>query len=213
MKCPFCSFEESKVIDSRPTDEGERIRRRRECMSCAKRFTTYEVIDTVPIAVVKRNGEREFFDKHKLTLGIERACQKRPVDAAQIASTIEAELQNSIITEITSKQIGELVLAHLRDVDIVSYIRFASVYREFQDVESFMAEIKNLFCLCEVKRSTVWMVALAVAHRYQKLTVNSLYKIKHANPLFFCEDTCISFGSLATCFIFKVIICFGCPRA
>lgn len=144
MKCPLCNHPDSRVLDSRPIDDATSIKRRRECIACGKRFTTYEVIDTVPIAVVKRNGEREFFDKHKLTLGIERACQKRPVDAAQIASTIEAELQNSIITEITSKQIGELVLAHLRDVDIVSYIRFASVYREFQDVESFMAEIKNL---------------------------------------------------------------------
>ena len=151
MKCPLCNHPDSRVLDSRPIDDATSIKRRRECIDCGKRFTTYEVIDTVPIAVVKRNGEREFFDKHKLTLGIERACQKRPVDAAQIASTIEAELQNSIITEITSKQIGELVLAHLRDVDIVSYIRFASVYREFQDVESFMAEIKNLNKLAKKK--------------------------------------------------------------
>ena len=151
MKCPLCNHPDSRVLDSRPIDDATSIKRRRECSACGKRFTTYEVIDTVPIAVVKRNGEREFFDKHKLTLGIERACQKRPVDAAQIAATIEAELQNSIITEITSKQIGELVLAHLRDVDIVSYIRFASVYREFQDVESFMAEIKNLNKLAKKK--------------------------------------------------------------
>ena len=151
MKCPLCNHPDSRVLDSRPIDDATSIKRRRECSACGKRFTTYEVIDTVPIAVVKRNGEREFFDKHKLTLGIERACQKRPVDAAQIAATIEAELQNSIITEITSKQIGELVLTHLRDVDIVSYIRFASVYREFQDVESFMAEIKNLNKLAKKK--------------------------------------------------------------
>lgn len=151
MKCPLCNHPDSRVLDSRPIDDATSIKRRRECSACGKRFTTYEVIDTVPIAVVKRNGEREFFDKHKLTLGIERACQKRPVDAAQIAATIEAELQNSIITEITSKQIGELVLAHLRDVDIVSYIRFASVYREFQDVDSFMAEIKNLNKLAKKK--------------------------------------------------------------
>ena len=151
MKCPLCNHPDSRVLDSRPIDDATSIKRRRECSACGKRFTTYEVIDTVPIAVVKRNGEREFFDKHKLTLGIERACQKRPVDAAQIAATIEAELQNSIITEITSKQIGELVLTHLRDVDIVSYIRFASVYREFQDVDSFMAEIKNLNKLAKKK--------------------------------------------------------------
>ena len=144
MKCPACNFSDSRVLDSRPAQEGASIRRRRECPNCGKRFTTYEVVDTVPIAVVKRNGEREFFDKHKLTLGIERACQKRPVDAASIASLIESELQNSIITEISSVQIGEMVLDQLREVDIVSYIRFASVYREFQDVDSFMEEIKSL---------------------------------------------------------------------
>ena len=144
MKCPACNFSDSRVLDSRPAQEGASIRRRRECPNCGKRFTTYEVVDTVPIAVVKRNGEREFFDKHKLTLGIERACQKRPVDASAIAAAIESELQNSIITEISSVQIGEMVLDHLREMDIVSYIRFASVYREFQDVDSFMAEIKSL---------------------------------------------------------------------
>ena len=144
MKCPACSFQDSRVLDSRPANDGASIKRRRECPSCGKRFTTYEVVDTVQIAVVKRNGEKEFFDKHKLLLGIERACQKRPVDASAIANAIEAELQNSIVTEINSKQIGELVLEHLREIDIVSYIRFASVYREFQDVDSFMAEIKSL---------------------------------------------------------------------
>lgn len=132
------------MLDSRPIDEGTSIRRRRECPSCGKRFTTYEVIDTVPIAVVKRDGRREFFDKHKLAIGIERACQKRPVDAAEIAASIETELQNSIVTEIASKDIGEMVLRRLREIDIVSYIRFASVYREFQDIDSFMAEIKSL---------------------------------------------------------------------
>ena len=144
MKCPVCSFTDSRVLDSRPIDEGASIRRRRECPSCGKRFTTYEVIDTVPIAVVKRDGRREFFDKHKLAVGIERACQKRPVDSAGIAASIESELQNSIITEISSKDIGEMVLTRLKEVDIVSYIRFASVYREFQDIDSFMAEIKSL---------------------------------------------------------------------
>lgn len=144
MKCPACNFQDSRVLDSRPIDDGSSIKRRRECPSCGKRFTTYEVVDTVPIAVVKRNGDREFFDKHKLMLGIERACQKRPVDAGAVAAAIESELQNSIVTEITSKQIGEMVLEHLREIDIVSYIRFASVYREFQDVDSFMAEIKTL---------------------------------------------------------------------
>ncbi len=144
MKCPVCDFADSRVLDSRPVEDGASIRRRRECPSCGKRFTTYEVVDTVPIAVVKRNGEREFFDKHKLTLGIERACQKRPVDPSAIAASIESELQNSIISEIASKQIGEMVLERLREIDIVSYIRFASVYREFQDIDSFMAEIKVL---------------------------------------------------------------------
>ncbi len=151
MKCPVCNSQDSRVLDSRPVEDGTSIKRRRECPSCGKRFTTYEVIDTVPIAVVKRNGDREFFDKHKLTLGIERACQKRPVDAAAVASTIEAELQNSIVTEITSKQIGEMVLEILREIDIVSYIRFASVYREFQDVDSFMKEIKSLGKLSKKK--------------------------------------------------------------
>ena len=144
MKCPLCSFSDSRVLDSRPVEEGTSIKRRRECISCGKRFTTYEVVDTVPIAVVKRDGSREFFDRHKLALGIVRACQKRPVNAEGIASAIEAELQNSIVTEISSKNIGEMVLARLKECDIVSYIRFASVYREFQDIDSFMEEIKNL---------------------------------------------------------------------
>ena len=144
MKCPVCNFLDSRVLDSRPANDGASIKRRRECPFCGKRFTTYEVVDTVPIAVIKRNGDREFFDKHKLLLGIERACQKRPVDASAVANAIESELQNSIVTEITSKQLGELVLEHLRELDIVSYIRFASVYREFKDVDSFIAEINSL---------------------------------------------------------------------
>ncbi len=154
MKCPTCNHPDSRVLDSRPVDDATSIKRRRECPACGKRFTTYEVVDTVPIAVVKRDGSREFFDRHKLMLGIERACQKRPVDADAIASAIETELQNSIATEITSTQIGELVLAHLREVDIVSYIRFASVYREFQDVDSFMAEIKSLNKLARAKNTS-----------------------------------------------------------
>ena len=144
MKCPVCNSPDSRVLDSRPIDEGTSIKRRRECPSCGKRFTTYVVVDTVPIAVVKRDGRREFFDKHKLILGIERACQKRPVNAEEIAASIEAELQNSIITEISSKDIGEMVLTRLKEIDIVSYIRFASVYREFKDVDSFMNEITKL---------------------------------------------------------------------
>lgn len=144
MKCPACFLTDSRVLDSRPVDDGSSVKRRRECPHCGKRFTTYEVVDTVPITVVKRNGKREFFDKHKLKLGIERACQKRPVNSEEIASAVELELQNSIAVEISSRDIGEMVLARLREVDIVSYIRFASVYREFADIDSFMAEIKSL---------------------------------------------------------------------
>lgn len=144
MRCPACNNPDSRVLDSRPVEDGTSIKRRRECPSCGKRFTTYEVIDSVSIAVVKRDGRREFFDRHKLMLGIERACQKRPVDADEVATAIETELQNSLVTEISSKDIGEMVLAHLKDIDIVSYIRFASVYREFKDIDSFMEVIKSL---------------------------------------------------------------------
>ncbi len=144
MKCPVCNHSDSRVLDSRPAQDGTSIRRRRECPVCQKRFTTYEVIDTVPLSVVKRNGEREFFDKHKLQVGIASACRKRPVDAHAVATAIEQELQNSIMNEITSTQIGEMVLYHLREIDAVSYIRFASVYREFQDLDSFVAEIRSL---------------------------------------------------------------------
>lgn len=132
------------MLDSRPVDDGASIKRRRECANCGKRFTTYEVVDTVPITVVKRDGRHEFFDKHKLIVGIMRACQKRSVDAEGIAAAIESELQNSLITEISSVEIGEMVLEYLREQDIVSYIRFASVYREFQDIESFTEEIRSL---------------------------------------------------------------------
>ena len=151
MKCPVCNFNDSRVLDSRPAQDGASIRRRRECPACGKRFTTYEVVDTVPIAVVKRDGSKEFFDKHKLILGIERACQKRPVDPEAVALSVESDLQNSINTEITSKQLGEMVLERLLELDVVSYIRFASVYREFQDIESFMAEIKHLNKLSKKK--------------------------------------------------------------
>ena len=144
MKCPVCGSRDSRVLDSRPVEDDTSIKRRRECPTCGKRFTTYEVIDTVPVTVIKKNGSREFFDKHKLTVGIERACQKRPVDPQEIATSIEQELQNSILTEITSVDIGEMVLTRLREKDIVSYIRFASVYREFQDIDSFTAELKSL---------------------------------------------------------------------
>ncbi len=144
MKCPVCNCLDSRVLDSRPASEGASIKRRRECVECGRRFTTYEVIDTVQITVVKRDGRHEFFDKHKLTLGIERACQKRLVDPEEIANSIEQELQNSLITEIKSGEIGEMVLDRLRDLDIVSYIRFASVYREFKDLDAFAEEIRVL---------------------------------------------------------------------
>ena len=144
MKCPLCNCQDSRVLDSRPIDEGASIKRRRECPSCGKRFTTYEVVDTVPIAVVKRDGRHEFFDKHKLVRGIQISCQKRPVNAEGIATSIEQELMNSIVTEITSTELGEMVLARLRECDIVAYIRFASIYRDFQDIDSFTAELKNL---------------------------------------------------------------------
>ena len=144
MRCPVCNSQDSRVLDSRPIDDGASIKRRRECVKCARRFTTYEVVDTVPITVVKRDGRHEFFDRHKLVIGIMRACQKRRVNAEQIATSIEQELQNSLITEIKSGDIGEMVLDRLRDVDIVSYIRFASVYREFKDLDAFAEEIRTL---------------------------------------------------------------------
>lgn len=147
MKCPFCSFEESKVIDSRPTDEGERIRRRRECMSCAKRFTTYEIIESVPIVVVKKDKSREVFDRDKLFNGMMRACEKRPVSVDVIEKAIddiEAEIQNSLDREVTSVKIGELVMDKLKDIDEVAYVRFASVYRQFKDINTFMSELKKL---------------------------------------------------------------------
>ncbi len=148
MKCPFCGFEESKVIDSRPTDEGEKIRRRRECMSCTKRFTTYEIIESVPIVVVKKDGKsREVFDRDKLFNGMMRACEKRPVSVGDIERAIdeiEAEIQNSLDREVTSVRIGELVMDKLKDIDEVAYVRFASVYRQFKDINTFMSELKKL---------------------------------------------------------------------
>ena len=144
MRCPACNNQDSRVLDSRPVEDGASIKRRRECPACGKRFNTYEVVDNVPTTVVKRDGRHEFFDKHKLVLGIERACQKRPVNPEDIATDIETELQNSIVSMINSSEIGEMVLARLKEIDIVSYIRFASVYREFRDIDSFMEEIKKL---------------------------------------------------------------------
>ncbi len=147
MKCPYCGFEESKVIDSRPADEGERIRRRRECLKCGKRFTTHEVIETVPIVVVKRDKSREVFDRNKLTAGILRACEKRPVSVQQIekmVDDIEAQLQSSLDREVTSLSIGELTMDRLKNIDEVAYVRFASVYRQFKDINTFMEELNKL---------------------------------------------------------------------
>ena len=147
MKCPYCGYEESKVIDSRPADEGERIRRRRECLKCGKRFTTHEVIETVPIIVIKRDKSREVFDRNKLIAGILRACEKRPVSIGQIegiVDTIESQLQQSLDREVTSMMIGELTMEQLKNVDEVAYVRFASVYRQFKDINTFMDELNKL---------------------------------------------------------------------
>lgn len=147
MKCPFCGYEESKVIDSRPADDGERIRRRRECLSCAKRFTTHEVIETVPIVVVKRDKSREVFNRNKLMSGFLRACEKRPISMEQMegmCDSIEAQLQSGYDREVTSQHIGELVMEMLKEVDKVAYIRFASVYKNFEDADTFMEELDRL---------------------------------------------------------------------
>ena len=143
MKCPYCGYSESKVIDSRPTDEGERIRRRRECLNCAKRFTTYEVIETVPVVVVKKDKSREAFDRNKLLNGLLRACEKRPVPLEtleRIVDEIETLLQNSLDREVPSTLIGTYAMDKLKKVDEVAYVRFASVYREFKDINTFMDE-------------------------------------------------------------------------
>ncbi len=144
MKCPGCGYPESKVIDSRPFDEGNSIRRRRECLSCAKRFTTFEMVEALQIMVVKKNGSKELFDRTKLMAGILKATRKRPVEAEQIVNEIEAELQNALRQEVTSVEIGEMVLEKLRVMDQVAYVRFASVYREFSDVDTFLEALKDL---------------------------------------------------------------------
>ena len=147
MKCPYCSYEESKVIDSRSADDGERIRRRRECLRCGKRFTTYEIIESVPIIVVKKDKSREAFDRNKLFNGLLRACEKRPVSIEtieRIVDEIETTLQNSLDREVTSIHIGELAMDQLKNIDEVSYVRFASVYRQFKDINTFMDELNKL---------------------------------------------------------------------
>lgn len=147
MRCPFCGYAESKVIDSRPAEEGSTIRRRRECLACQKRFTTYEIMERLPLVVVKRDGSRQTFDKIKVMNGMLRACEKRPVSLQsleRIADEIEQELQNSLEREVTTTEIGEMVMQKLKGVDEVAYVRFASVYRQFKDVNTFFEELSKL---------------------------------------------------------------------
>ncbi|MBS1383953.1 MAG: transcriptional regulator NrdR [Clostridiales bacterium] len=147
MKCPYCAHLESKVVDSRPSDEGASIRRRRECLACHKRFTTYETMESLPLVVIKKDGSRQTFDKSKLLNGMIRACEKRPVAFATletIANEIEQTLQNEMSREIPSDRIGALVMDKLKGVDEVAYVRFASVYRQFKDISTFMAELSKL---------------------------------------------------------------------
>lgn len=147
MKCPYCSHLDSKVIDSRPAEEGAKVRRRRECLECSKRFTTYEMIETAPIVVIKKDGSREAFDSDKLLRGMIRACEKRKVpisELEQAVAEIQAELLNTMDREVFSSQIGTLAMKKLKEIDEVAYVRFASVYRQFKDINSFMEELKEL---------------------------------------------------------------------
>ena len=147
MKCPFCSHLESKVVDSRPADEGASIRRRRECLSCHKRFTTYETMESLPLVVVKKDGSRQSFDRNKVLGGLIRACEKRPVPyhaLEELVGEIEQVLQNQMEREVPSAQIGELVMERLKKLDEVAYVRFASVYRQFKDINTFMHELNKL---------------------------------------------------------------------
>ena len=147
MKCPFCQHADTKVTDSRVTDDGNAIRRRRECLSCHRRFTTYELVEEAPLMVIKRDGHREMFDGDKLLRGLMRACEKREVSVEQIkelVSSVERELRNRLVQEISSEELGEVVLAKLSDLDPVAYIRFASVYRRFSGLKDFMAELETL---------------------------------------------------------------------
>ncbi len=147
MKCPYCEYLESKVIDSRPIDDGSSIRRRRECLKCEKRFTTYEQIESVPLVIIKKDGKRQVYNREKLLNGILRACEKTPVSFAQIENMvleIESVLNNSLDREVTSTEIGELVMDKLKNINDIAYVRFASVYREFRDVKSFMEELSSL---------------------------------------------------------------------
>ncbi len=147
MKCPFCNYPDSKVVDSRPTDEGTSIRRRRECLHCLKRFTTYETIERLPLMLVKRDGTREPYDRNKLLSGVMKACEKRPVPQArleQLVDTVEQKLFGTLESEISSQKIGEMVMQELKNVDEVAYVRFASVYRQFKDINTFLEELNSL---------------------------------------------------------------------
>ena len=147
MKCPNCGYTDSKVTDSRPNDDHTSIRRRRECQSCQKRFTTYEIIDTIPITVIKKNGTKELFDRNKILAGIMKACDKRSVTREQmewLVMDIEMELQNSLDTEFSSKHIGVMVMDRLKALDEVAYVRFASVHREFKDLQTFMQALEEM---------------------------------------------------------------------
>ena len=147
MKCQFCNCADSRVVDSRPTDDGNSIRRRRECLACQRRFTTYEVMERLPLVVVKRDGSRQTFDKNKLINSMLKACEKRSValsDLEKIANEIEQELQNELEREIPTSEIGEMVMDRLKNLDEVAYVRFASVYRQFKDINTFMEELTRL---------------------------------------------------------------------
>lgn len=147
MKCRYCQCTESRVVDSRPTEDGLAIRRRRECAGCGRRFTTYEKVEEMPIIVVKRDNTREAFDSDKILRGVRKACEKRPVSAAEMDELVDSvvrELNNSLEQEVTTIKIGELVMSRLKDLDEVAYVRFASVYRSFKDINTFMSELKML---------------------------------------------------------------------
>ena len=146
MKCPYCGFSESKVVDSRPADEGS-IRRRRECLQCERRFTTYETVESLPMVVIKKDGSRQSFDRSKVLRGIQRSCEKRPVPVAEMermTTEIEQELQNNLEREISTELVGEMVMDKLKKADEVAYVRFASVYRQFKDINTFMSELNKL---------------------------------------------------------------------
>ena len=147
MKCPFCNYPDSKVVASRPTDEGTSIRRRRECLRCFKRFTTYETVERLPLMLIKRDGTREPYDRNKLLSGVMKACEKRPVPQArleQLVDTVEQRLFGTLETEVSSQKIGEMVMQELKNVDEVAYVRFASVYRQFKDINTFLEELNSL---------------------------------------------------------------------